>query len=378
MSVANTLRTALRGITANKLRAFLTMLGVIIGVASVVVMLAIGNGAKQNVLDQISSMGTNLLLIRPGAPNIRHEGAMTATLVPEDAEAIAEIPNVAEAVPEFPTQVTVRYGNVDYVTTADSTTAGFERARDWYPTQGVFFSAADVKSYAPVVTLGQTVARALFASGVDPVGKYILINNIPFQVIGLMSPRGATPYGADMDDVVLTPYTTGSLRLFGQHYVKSITVQVDDVDRIDETQTAIRSLLLARHRVHEGRDQVGDGVARRDLHLRRIAQDGRRQLADLVREGRREHQVLSRLGQQRDDAPGPRSSAKTRQARGRAAVGNASGHEKTGPQKRLSARGRSERRILEPGVTATGHVHCKRGVGVVHSQRPSDPPSPCS
>jgi macrolide transport system ATP-binding/permease protein len=244
-------KTALRSLHSNLLRTLLTLLGIIIGVASVVTMLAIGAGAKQAVIDQISMMGTNLLLVRPGAPNIRHEGALTATLVPADAEAIAQLPNVAAAVPEFPTQVTVRYGNNDYVTTADSTTAAFTRARDWWPARGMFFTDADVKSYAPVVDLGRTVARALFPPGVDPVGKYILINNIPFQVIGLMSPKGATPYGADMDDVVLTPYTTGSLRLFGQHYVKSITVQVDDVNRIDQTQAAIQSLLLARHRAED-------------------------------------------------------------------------------------------------------------------------------
>jgi macrolide transport system ATP-binding/permease protein len=244
-------KTALRSLHSNLLRTLLTLLGIIIGVASVVTMLAIGAGAKQAVIDQISMMGTNLLLVRPGAPNIRHEGALTATLVPADAEAIAQLPNVAAAVPEFPTQVTVRYGNNDYVTTADSTTAAFERARDWYPAQGVFFTDADVKSYAPVVDLGRTVVRALFPPGDDPVGKYILINNIPFQVIGVMSPKGATPYGADMDDVVLTPYTTGSLRLFGQHYVKSITVQVDDVNRIEQTQAAIQSLLLARHRAED-------------------------------------------------------------------------------------------------------------------------------
>lgn len=241
-------RTAIRSLRVNLLRTLLTLLGIIIGVASVVAMLAIGDGARQSVLDQISKMGTNLLLIRPGAPNIHMLGAVTATLVPADAEAIAALPNVASAVPEFPTQVTVRYGNNDYVTTADSTTAQFPQARDWAPQSGLFFSDADVKHYAPVVDLGQTVVKALFPEGEQPVGKYVLLNNIPFQVIGVMSAKGATPFGSDQDDIVLTPYTTGSLRLFGQHYVKSITVQVTDTSQIDQTQDEITRLLTARHK----------------------------------------------------------------------------------------------------------------------------------
>jgi len=246
--LAEAARTAMRSLRVNLVRTLLTLLGIIIGVASVVAMLAIGDGAKQSVLDQISKMGTNLLLIRPGAPNIRMAGAVTATLVPSDAEAISALPNVAAAVPEFPTQVTVRYGNNDYVTTADSTTAQFSQARDWAPDSGLFFSDADVQHYAPVVDLGQTVVKALFTEGEDPIGKYVLVNNIPFQVIGVMSAKGATPYGSDQDDIVLTPYTTGSLRLFGQHYVKSITVQVSDTSQIDETQDAITQLLIARHK----------------------------------------------------------------------------------------------------------------------------------
>ncbi|HLF59128.1 MAG TPA: MacB family efflux pump subunit [Alphaproteobacteria bacterium] len=249
--IAEAARMAMRSLRLNLLRTLLTLLGIIIGVASVVAMLAIGDGARQAVLERISAMGTNLLLVRPGAPNIHFSSTVTATLVPADAEAIAELPNVSASVPEYPIQVTVRYGNRDYVTNADSTTAAFTRARDWQPASGVFFSDADVEHYAPVVDLGTTVVKALFPPGENPIGKYVLINNIPFQVIGVMETKGATPYGSDQDDVVLTPYTTGSLRLFGQHYVKSITVQVSDVSRMDETQAAITRLLAARHRTED-------------------------------------------------------------------------------------------------------------------------------
>ena len=222
--IAEAGRTALRALRVNIFRTILTLLGIIIGVASVVAMLAIGNGAKQQVLDRISAMGTNLLLIRPGAPNMRVVGTI-ATLVASDADAISALPNVGDAVPEHTVTVTVRYGGRDYVSAANSTTGGFPQVRDWPVVSGSFFSDADVRSYAPVVTLGQTVINNVMP-GVDPIGKYVLLNNIPFQVVGTMAAKGATPWGADQDDIVFTPLTTGRLRLFGQNHVRTITVPV--------------------------------------------------------------------------------------------------------------------------------------------------------
>jgi macrolide transport system ATP-binding/permease protein len=147
--------------------------------------------------------------------------------------------------------VTVRYGNRDYVTQANATGAGFPRARSWSLAQGSFFDAADVRSYAPVVVLGETVVKAIMPDEAEPLGKYILVNNIPFQVIGILSPKGAGMSGNDQDDIVFTPVTTGALRLFGQRYVRYITVQAADVTRIDETQEAVRQLLLDRHRTED-------------------------------------------------------------------------------------------------------------------------------
>ena len=152
--IAEAGRTALRALRVNIFRTILTLLGIIIGVASVVAMLAIGAGAKQQVLDRISAMGTNLLLIRPGAPNMRFVGTI-ATLVAADADAIAVLPNVGEAVPEHTTTVTVRHGGRDYVSSANSTTGGFPQVRDWPVVSGSFFSDTDVRSYAPVVVLGR-------------------------------------------------------------------------------------------------------------------------------------------------------------------------------------------------------------------------------
>jgi macrolide transport system ATP-binding/permease protein len=244
-------RMALNALRSNLLRTLLTLLGIIIGVASVVAMLAIGDGARQSVLDRISSMGTNLLLIRPGAPNMRQSGGITATLVAEDAEAISGIANVSVAVGEYSGQVTARFGSNDYLTQANAVGAGFPQARSWALTAGVFFTEEDVRNYVPVAVLGQTVVKALFDAGADPLGKYVLLNNIPFQIIGVLESKGASPMGSDMDDTILVPLSTGTLRLFGQRYVRTITVQVKDVTRIDETQEAIRQILIGRHRAED-------------------------------------------------------------------------------------------------------------------------------
>jgi len=241
-------KMAMRSLRSNVMRTLLTLLGIIIGVASVVAMLAIGNGAKQKVLDGISAMGTDLLLIRPGAPNQRFVGGFRATLVPADAEAIATLPNVDQAVPEFPSNVTVRYQKNDAQTQVDGTTADYPLARDWPTTQGAFFTSQDVADYAPVVVIGQTVAKSLFTEGENPLGKYILINNNPFQVIGLMAAKGANNNGNDMDDQIFVPITTGAQRIYGQRYARTITVAVSDVGKIDATQEAIRQLLIARHK----------------------------------------------------------------------------------------------------------------------------------
>jgi len=242
-------RTALRALRANVFRAILTLLGIVIGVASVIAMLAIGDGAKQSVVDSISAMGSNLLMVRPGAPNMRGRGSVV-TLVPDDVAAIRELPNLIAAVPEQSSAVTVRYGGADHRTEVNGTSADYTVARAWWPARGIFFTAEDERSYATVAVLGQTVADALFAAA-DPLGRFILINNIPFQVIGVMAPKGATAWGQDQDDVIFVPYTTGSLRLTGQRHLRNVTVAVDDVTAIDDTQQALHALMLARHSVED-------------------------------------------------------------------------------------------------------------------------------
>jgi macrolide transport system ATP-binding/permease protein len=240
-------KAAGRALGSNLFRTALTLLGIVIGVASVIAMLAVGNGARQAVLDRISGMGTNLLLVRPATSNRGAAGGSTATMTPEDADALARLPNVLAAVPELGGTVTARFGNLDYQTQATATGANFPLARNWPIARGTFFSLADARSYAPVVVLGQTVVDNVFPDGRDPIGEHVVLNNVLFQVVGVMSPRGASPTGQDQDDTVFVPYTTGSLRLFGQRYLRNITVAVDDVTRIDETQTAVTQLLIGRH-----------------------------------------------------------------------------------------------------------------------------------
>jgi macrolide transport system ATP-binding/permease protein len=238
-------KTAFRSLHSNVFRTVLTLLGIVIGVASVITLMAIGDGAKKSVVESISAMGSNLLLVRPGGPTQRFRWD-SVTLVPEDVDAIATLPNIAAALPELNGQFTLRYGNVDHTTEVNATAAQFPTARKWDVAQGTFFSEEDDKNYATVVVLGKTVATKLFAQQ-DPVGEFIIINNVLFQVIGVMSERGADPGGQDQDDKVFVPFKTGSLRVVGQRYLRNITISVDDEKNMAAVQTRVHALLMERH-----------------------------------------------------------------------------------------------------------------------------------
>ena len=238
---------AVRSLRTNIFRTVLTLLGIVIGVASVVAMMAIGEGAKQRVVDQIGSMGTNLLVVRPSHRNMRGYSGAIATLTPEDAVAIAKLPNISAAVPEITGNATVRLGNIDYQTQIDATTADFMEVRSWPVATGTFVGPQDQTSYAAVAVLGQTVAKTLLPDGGDPIGKFVLVNSVPFQVIGTMSVKGATSRGDDADDVIFVPLSTGMLRVFGQRYLRSITIAVDDLSQMDAVQNRVTALLQQRH-----------------------------------------------------------------------------------------------------------------------------------
>ncbi len=217
-SMEEALVTAWRSLRVNIFRTILTLLGIIIGVSAVVAMLAVGEGSRQKVLDRISSFGTNLMLIRPGAGGGR---------------------------------ATVRLGNIDYQTSVQGTGEDFPSARDWPVAEGQFFNTDDMKHYAAVVVLGRTVTKTLFPDGANPVGKYVLLKNVPFLVIGVMTEKGASPNGSDQDDVIFVPITTGLVRLFGKNYLSSITLKVTDAADIEATQTNVETLLKERHKTED-------------------------------------------------------------------------------------------------------------------------------
>ena len=248
LDIMASVRTALRALRVSPVRTLLTLLGVMIGVGSVVAMLAFGNGARQQVLDQIQALGTNLLLVKPGAPGVRGAGGATTTLVPADAEAIARLPNVGYVVPQTANPVTVRYGNVTYTTTLNATTPDFTAANNWPVARGTFFGQANLQGFAPVAVLGQTTAKVLFSGAANPIGRYVLINNTPLRVIGVLTAKGADQQGNDRDDAVIVPLTTGQARITGQSYLKFITVEITDTQQMDATEAAINVLLRTRHR----------------------------------------------------------------------------------------------------------------------------------
>jgi macrolide transport system ATP-binding/permease protein len=248
-SLNEALITAWRSLQVNLFRTVLTLLGIIIGVAAVIAMLGVGEGSRQKVLDRISAFGTNLMLVRPGAAGIRNAGDIV-TLVPEDAAAIKALPNIETALPERSGRMTARYGNIDYQTSVQGTGEDFPSARDWKVAEGQFFNAEDMKAYAPVVVLGRTVAKTLFPDG-SPIGKYILLRNVPFLVIGVMTEKGASPNGNDQDDVIFVPIQTGLIRLFGKTYLSTITIKVANASDIDTTQEQVEALLRARHRTED-------------------------------------------------------------------------------------------------------------------------------
>lgn len=244
-------RVAFRSLRANIFRTFLTLLGILIGVASVVAMLAIGQGAQQDIIDRISSMGVNMLSIYPSA----RRGENSGSLSPEDGDAISQdVPNVEGTLPEITGGATVRAGSFDVTTTVTATSASLPKTRSWPLAQGVFFTDDDSESYTPVVVLGSTVHDALFPPGSDALGEYVLIQNVPFQVIGVMTAKGSSGFGGrDQDDVVFVPLKTGGMRLFGRQYLRSLTVAVEDPDFINETEAAVTELLVARHGVQDFR-----------------------------------------------------------------------------------------------------------------------------
>jgi len=247
--VGEAIRMALRSLKANIFRTILTLLGIVIGVASVVAMLAIGEGARQDIVDRISQIGTNRLTLQP-ARIAGQRRSIPSTLTLEDAEAISEdLPNILGTLPQLQGSYTIRYQRQDYSTSVTAITDNMPEMNNWPLARGVFFTKEDSTNYTPVAVLGSTVASEIFPGGEDPLGEYILISNIPFQVIGVLTSKGGSGGfgGGDQDDVVFVPFKTGALRLMGQSFANNISVFVDDIDQIEQTEKNLIEYVIARH-----------------------------------------------------------------------------------------------------------------------------------
>jgi macrolide transport system ATP-binding/permease protein len=244
------LRSGRKALLANPFRTMLTLLGIIIGVASVIALLGIGEGAKESVLAQLAVFGTNRLYVIPGGENQRGPGG---TLTKADADLIRDLPNIAAAMPYLKGSVTVRHGDRDFQTTGAAVTADFPRILNWKVTDGVFFTETDERSLATVTVIGSKVRRTLFPDGSDPIQKFLLIDNVPFQIIGVLADKGALSGDADDDDTIIMPFSTGSQRVYGRNTLSWISVLVDDMSKAGATADAVTESLVEQHRAKDFR-----------------------------------------------------------------------------------------------------------------------------
>ena len=252
-----TFRIALRALARNKLRAFLTMLGIIIGVGAVIAMVAIGEGAKSTIRAQIASLGTNVLIVLPGSNSqggVRLGTGNVNTLLDSDARAIVrELRSVSFASPVLRRPEQVVAGNLNWGTLAQGVAPEFQQIRDWQVADGRFLHEGDMESAAKVAVIGETVARQLFGND-NPIDAVIRIRNIPFRVVGLLAPKGQTGQGTDQDDTLMIPYTTMQKRLMRITWVQSIVVKAVNAERVPEAQEQITLLLRQRHRISQDRE----------------------------------------------------------------------------------------------------------------------------
>ena len=252
-----TLRIALRALRRNKLRSFLTMLGIIIGVGAVITMVAIGEGAKALVRSQIASLGTNVLVVLPGT--VTMGGARTGSggvqsLVDADAKAIMEeVPSVALASPTLRQTQQIIGGEQNWSAAVQGVAPELQQIRDWVVEEGRFINQGDVDAAAKVALIGQTVLENLFPNE-EPIDQIIRIKKIPFRIVGILGPKGQTSQGTDQDDIVMIPYTTMQKRIMGVTYVQGIAVRAVSADKVKQAQTEIAALLRQRHRLPPDRD----------------------------------------------------------------------------------------------------------------------------
>jgi putative ABC transport system permease protein len=287
MNPFNTLRIAARALLRNKMRSFLTTLGVIIGVAAVIAMVAIGEGAKKRVEEAFSSMGTNLIIILPGATT--SGGAMGGfgsmpTLTWDDLKAIqTEVPSVRAAAPALRATVQVLSEDQNWTTQATGTTPEYFDLRSWPVAHGSLFTQSDVEGGTKVVLLGQQVVDKLFGPSADPVGQSVRIKNVPFQVVGVLARKGQSPTGQDYDDALFVPVSTFRSKIQGglQKYLAGVIyVGADSPEATQRAQTQVTALLRDRHNIPIGGDD--DFSIRNLTEMASAQQEGTQTLTTLL------------------------------------------------------------------------------------------------
>jgi putative ABC transport system permease protein len=261
MSAIEILKIALNALRANKMRSFLTMLGIIIGVASVIVMVSISSGASSQIEKAVASLGTNILTVFPGADfRARREGAGSARPLSEaDVKAIEQLPGVVAVSGSLGSSAQLIYGNVNWSTQVQGVHAAYFGIRDWDVSQGREFTSQEARSGAKVAVIGATTAKQLFGTS-DPVGARIRVNRVPFTVIGVLQAKGQSGFGQDQDDTVLIPISTMRNRIRGNtdvtvpNNVGTLQVQVDSSDDLSPVSDEITDLLRERRHIQPGQD----------------------------------------------------------------------------------------------------------------------------
>ncbi|KAA2238720.1 FtsX-like permease family protein [Chitinophaga agrisoli] len=255
MNFFNLIRIALRALQRNKLRAFLTMLGIIIGVGAVIAMVAIGQGSKQSIQDQLSSMGSNMITIRPNSNSTVGGGARLdatnlQTLKLEDVQAIERQAKFITAVsPQVSGRGQAISGALNWPTSIQGVAPNYLDIRDWELKDGVPFSDNDVKAASKVCLIGQTVVENLFSAGESPVGKTIRFNKIPFKVIGVLSEKGENAFGQDQDDIILAPYSTVQKRILAIPYIQNIYAAALDENSSAQATAEVSEILRTAHKL---------------------------------------------------------------------------------------------------------------------------------
>lgn len=255
MRTQNLLKISWKAIVLNKMRTFLTMLGIIIGVASVITMLAIGEGSKESIKKQISSMGSNMITIRPGADmrgGVRTDPSEQKTLTMGDYDAIRTETKLLSAVsPLVNSGGQSISGSNNWPTTIYGITPEYLKIKAWEVQKGSVFTDAEIKTSSKVAVIGQTVAKNLFKNGEDPIGKMVRFNSIPFKIIGVLEKKGESTFGQDQDDVILAPYTTVQKRILAIDYLQSVVASSVNEDEAPNAVIEISNLLRKRHNITE-------------------------------------------------------------------------------------------------------------------------------